>query len=128
MKRSFLNFISTLTISLILIFGLHLLILNYFNAPLFEAKIILAYVVNYLLALGIYFLLFTFRIKLKNQLGFLFMVGSFLKFIVFFILFYHSYKADGVIDKQEFSAFFVPYITCLIIETLALVNLLKKLN
>ena len=128
MKRSPLNFISTLTISLIPIFGLHLLILNYFKTSLFEAKIILAYVVNYLLALGIYFLLFTFRIKLKNQLGFLFMVGSFLKFIVFFILFYHSYKADGVIDKQEFSAFFVPYITCLIIETLALVNLLKKLN
>lgn len=122
------RFIILLTASVVAIFILHLLLLSYYNLPLFENKIVLAYILNYLLALGIYILLYSYRIKLKNQLGFLFMAGSFFKFILFFIFFYPSYKIDGDINSLEFSSFFIPYIVCLLIETYSLVKLLQNLK
>jgi len=122
------RFIILLTTIVAVVFILHILVLNYSNLPLFDNKIILAYLLNYLLALSIYFLLYSFRFKLKNQLGFLFMGGSFLKFILFFIFFYPSYKSDGNINTLEFASFFLPYLICLIIETSALVKLLKNLK
>ena len=122
------RFIILLTSSLAIIFALHLLFLHYNSLPLFDNKIVLAYILNYILALIIYILLYLFRVKLKNQLGFLFMAGSFLKFIFFFLFFFASYKADGNISKLEFSSFFLPYVICLITETVALVKLLKNLT
>lgn len=122
------RFIILLTTIVTAVFILHILVLNYSNLPLFDNKIFLAYLLNYLLALGIYFLLYFYRIKLKNQLGFLFMGGSFLKFILFFIFFYPSYKSDGNINTLEFFSFFLPYLICLTIETSALVKLLKNLK
>lgn len=102
------RFIIILTTIVAAVFLLHILVLNFNNLPLFDNKIILAYLLNYLLAIGIYFLLFYFRIKLKDQLGFLFMGGSFLKFILFFVFFYPSYKSDGNINTLEFGSFFFP--------------------
>ncbi|MCF6347779.1 MAG: DUF6168 family protein [Flavobacteriaceae bacterium] len=121
-------FIILLTVCVTVIFGLHILYLHFNHLPLFDHKIIPAYIMNYGLALGVYILLYSFRIKLKTQLGFLFIAGSFLKFILFFLFFYSSYKADGDISTLEFSSFFLPYAVCLIIETAALVKLLKNLT
>ncbi len=117
-----------LSISIIIFFGIHLLVLRYINSPLFAHKIVLAYTMNYFLAIGVYMFLYVFREKFKAQLGYLFMAGSFMKFILFFILFYTSYKADGDINTLEFTSFFVPYTICLVIETYSLVNLLNNLK
>jgi len=128
MNQSLLNFSVKLIFILALVFGVHLLALNYLEYPLFENKIILAYVINIVLAILIYTFLFKMKSKYKEQLGFLFIGGSFLKFAVFFILFYGSYKADGMISKPEFAAFFIPYVLCLIIETTSLAKWLNKLE
>lgn len=128
MNQSLLNFSVKLIFILALAFGVHLLALNYLEYPLFENKIILAYVINIVLAILIYTFLFKMKSKYKEQLGFLFIGGSFLKFAVFFILFYGAYKADGVINKPEFAAFFIPYVLCLIIETTSLAKWLNKLE
>ena len=93
-----------------------------------ENKIVLAYLVNFTLAILIYAFLLKMKEKYKEQLGFLFIGGSILKFVAFFIFFYGSYKMDGTISKLEFAAFFTPYILCLIIETTALVKLLNNLK
>lgn len=111
------KFISILFASLSFSFGLHLLALHYLGLPLYENKIVLSYLTNFFLASAIFYALFHFREKLKNAIGFLFMGGSFLKFIVFFIIFYPTYKSDGAIQKIEFAAFFVPYAIALILET-----------
>ena len=66
--------------------------------------------------------------ELKTQLGFLFMVGSALKFAVFFIVFQPIYKQDGEVSSLEFLAFFIPYTLCLIFETFSLSKLLNKLD
>ncbi len=128
MNNPLIRFFILLTSFVIVVFGIHVLFLNLNSLPIFNNKIIFAYLLNYLLALGVYLLLYTLRVKLKTQLGFLFMAGSFLKFILFFLFFYSSYKADGSINSLEFSAFFIPYILCLVIETFSLVNLLNNLK
>jgi len=128
MQHPLKQFLFILTSIITTVFLLHISILYSYDLPLFDHKIVLAYVLNYALAIGIYYLLFYFRIKLKEQLGFLFMGGSFLKFILFFVFFYPSYKSDGNINTLEFSSFFLPYIICLILETFSLVKLLKNLK
>ena len=110
------------------IFGIHLLVLNYFNKALFDAMLVEAYVANVLLALVIYFFLYRFRIRFKNQLGFLFLIGSLLKFVIFFMLFYNEYQEDSLITPQEFSAFFVPYTLTLVVEVFSLSKWMNKLE
>jgi len=76
----------------------------------------------------IYLTLFLLKNKLKNQIGFLFIAGSLIKFIVFFILFYPSYKQDGIMERVEFFAFFVPYLLALIVETVFIFKMLKEID
>ena len=124
--NSFSKFSISLLLVLALAFAIHLFILNLFDLPLFENRIILAYVLNYLLALGIYLSLFLLKRKMSEQLGFLYMGGSFIKFLFFFIFFYPYYKLDGGLDSLEFAAFFIPYLISLIFETLGVIEFLKK--
>lgn len=120
------SFSLKLFIGLGIVFGIHLFILNQLNIPLFDNLIVAAYVVNYFLALIIFTILYFLRIKYEHILGFVFMAGSLFKFAVFFVFFYPSYRMDGEILRVESTAFLIPYISCLIIETYYLVKLLNK--
>ncbi len=120
------KFIITLFASLAIVFALHVTVLHFKEQPPFQDKIIEAYVVNFLMATGIYIGLFLFRKKYAEQLGFLYLGGSFIKFILFFIFFYPFYKADGQLTTSEFMAFFIPYAISLIFETLGVIKFLKK--
>lgn len=122
------QFILLLALSLVLAFGLHLGLLSNSGLPLYDNLIVLSYVVNAVLAAAIFGLLYRFRIRLKNNIGFLFMGGSLIKFAVFFLLFYPTYKADGDISSVEFAAFFAPYAIALFLETYFTSQMLKKLE
>ena len=128
MQKPVFNFITILLAILGAVFGLHLLVLKTQELPLFDNKIVLSYLLNAFLAIAIFIALFKLKERLKNQIGFLFLFGSALKFALFFILFYPSYKADGVTDKLEFVAFFIPYAICLILETAYLSKMLNKMS
>ena len=52
---------------------------------------------------------------------------SLFKFILFFVLFYPAYKADGVVEKMEVLTFFIPYFVGLSLETGILVQKLNKI-
>ncbi len=121
------QFLALLIISLGLAFVLHITVLHSKGLPQFDNLIVLSYVVNCILAAAIFIVLYIFKAKLKNQIGFLFMGGSFLKFVFFFILFYPAYKADGEMGRLEFAAFFIPYGISLILETVYTAKMLKKL-
>ena len=123
---SILKFTSLLFVSLSLVFLLHISFLHFQDQALFQNKIIEAYLFNFLMATGIYIGLYLFRKKYKEQLGFLYLGGSFIKFIVFFIIFYPPYKLDGQMSSLEFAAFFTPYAISLIFETLGVIKFLKK--
>ena len=120
------KFSSTLFISLVITFLIHLFVLHLLDKTLFDNRITAAYLVNFLLAVIIYFTLYRLKKKYLEQLGFIFMFGSMLKFLVFFIFFYPAYKNDGDIQPIEFLTFFIPYAISLIFETLGVIRFLKK--
>ena len=128
MKNRFISFTIKIIVTIIATFAIHLLVLKFLELPLLENKIVLSYILNATLAIAIFGLLFKYRKKVKDNIGFLFLAGSFLKFIAFFILIYPSYKADGDTSKLEFAAFFVPYLICLFIETSSLVKWLNEIK
>ncbi|ULC59775.1 hypothetical protein MBM09_02070 [Flaviramulus sp. BrNp1-15] len=128
MSNPFLSFSIKAILVLAIVFGIHLAILNILNLPMFENRIVLSYVVNLILIIVIFGALYLLKEKYKSQLGFLFLAGSFLKFAIFFILFYPFYKIDNVITKLEFAAFFVPYVVGLILESVSLSKWLNKLD
>ena len=126
MNKLVIRFLTTLLLSISIIFILYSFFLNYQNLSIYSNKTILAYIVNIVLATVIFLFLYFFRKKYRDQLGFLYMAGSLLKFTVFFILFYPSYKSDGIITKYEFTAFFIPYTISLLVETFYLIKLLNS--
>ena len=128
MKNLFLSFTIKTTSLLAVVFCFHIGVLKMLKLPLFDDKIILSYIVNTALVITIFGVLYLLREKYKAQLGFVFLIGSFLKFAVFFIIFYPIYKHDGQITKLEFAAFFIPYALGLIIETFSLTKWLNKLD
>ena len=124
--RVFLKFSLKLIIVLSVVFGIHIFVLDQLGLPLFDNRIIAAYIINCALALLIYLSLLLLKNKMSEQLGFLYMAGSFIKFLFFFIFFYPFYKLDGGLDSYEFAAFFIPYVISLIFETLGVIEFLKK--
>jgi len=90
--------------------------------------VLLGYVINFAMALGIYSVLLYFSEKKNKNLGFLFMFGSTLKFVIYFLIFDPIFMLDGKLTKVEFFIFFVPYFTCLLVETFALIKLLREID
>ncbi|MET1258493.1 DUF6168 family protein [Flagellimonas sp. DF-77] len=117
-----------LAIALGAVFAIHVFVLRSLGHPMFDHLIVRSYGVNFMLAVVIYAVLYRFRLKLKNQIGFLFMAGSFLKFALFFLIFYPVYKADGVMQRSEFAAFFIPYAVSLVLETYFTSKMLQDLE
>ena len=124
--NDFLKFSLFLLAILLAALALHIYVLKGLGLPMWDNKILLAYSVNYILAIAIYGALYLLQEKMTSQLGFLYMGGSLLKFLFFFILFYPSYKLDGDMSNAEFAAFFIPYSISLILETSGIIKFLKK--
>ena len=115
-----------LIVVLAIVFGIHLFILNQLHFQLYDNLIVRAYIVNLILAILIYLSLYLLRIKHEHLLGFIFMGGSLLKFIVFFIFFYPIYREDGEVTRIEATSFLIPYLTSLVVETYYLIRLLNN--
>ena len=58
--------------------------------------------------------------------GYVFLGGSMLKFLVFFLFFYPNFTVDDELSRVEFSVFFVPYIVTLSITVVASARILNK--
>ena len=84
-----------------------------------------SYVLNAIMALIVFLAIYIFRNKYRDLLGFFFLGGSLLKFALFFIFLYPAFNQDGVLERLEFLAFFVPYGYALALETFFLVKLLN---
>ncbi len=114
MNKSFIK----LGIALIIVLILHVFYYMYQEIPLGSHRLFLAYGINYVAVIAL--LLFLNKIKslVANSLGFVFLIGSFIKIALYFLLFQPHYKADETVTKLEFFTFFIPYFVCLIGETL----------
>ena len=109
-------------------FALHCLLRGYSGLAPLGDLLPVSYPVNFGLAFAIVWLLFTYRKKMRQQIGFLFIAGSLLKFAVFFAVFYPFFRADGTIGRSEFASFFVPYVLALFLETIFTAKLLRELE
>lgn len=85
-----------------------------------------SYIVNHTLAAVIFTFLFRWRQRHIEKLGFLFMAGTGLKFLTFFIVFYPSFRADGEFTQAEFLLFFIPYALSTLVETVFLARILNR--
>ncbi len=127
MKKKLLFFGLKLSISLIIAFLLQSIVFNKLGVTYSFDLLLSSYIVNFFLAFLIVGAILLYINKLKSYIGFLFMLGSFIKFGVFFIFFYPIFKEDGIISSFEFSLFFIPYMICLLYETFSLTSILNKM-
>jgi hypothetical protein len=126
-KRPIFSFTWALVVVLSVSFGLHFWFLESLQLDSEKAFLIPAYLTNFVLALIITIGLYLLRERQANNLGFIFMGSSFIKFAVFFIFFYPTFNNDGGVSHIDFGLFFIPYATSLTIETTFLVRILSKM-
>ncbi|MBL6670350.1 MAG: hypothetical protein ISP63_00295 [Flavobacteriaceae bacterium] len=88
--------------------------------------VIRCYVLNTLLAALIHFVILRLRDRHSEKLGFLFLIGSSLKFLFFFLFIYPVFNADGDLSSMEFATFFIPYSLTTAVETVVLVQQLNR--
>jgi len=126
MTKSIIKFAILLVLLLGIVFGIHIAVLDFLSLPLFENKIIDSYFVNFFLTIFIFVGLMKFKDKFAESLGYIFFIGSFIKFIVFFILIYPSFNENGDVSKLEFTSFFISYAFSLFFEVLFSIKILNK--
>ena len=126
MNKPIIGFLIKLLVALSVVFGIHITILHFLKLPLFDNLIVFSYLINGILAIIIFVVLYKLRIKYLDLLGFIYMGGSFLKFGVYFIFFNPTFKESGIINNLEATSFLAPYLLCLIIETYYLIKLLNN--
>lgn len=98
-----------------------------FHKMLFQPDLLLkTYFLNAVAAMLVVNLAYFFRKTHREYIGFYFLFGTALKFFIYFTLVLPEFKQDGQQSQQEFFAFFLPYILALLVETTALIFLLKK--
>lgn len=85
----------------------------------------------YGLNIGLTFLLLGLLLKAFNRLShyvaWFFMLGSALKFILFFWLLWPLFYSDGTLDIFEKTTFLIPYGSSLLLETRILIQKLNKI-
>ena len=83
------------------------------------------YAINGSIAIFIYWTVFLLRYNSKEYLGYYFLLGTLVKFFVFFVFVLPIFKDDNIVSKTEFFTFFIPYFLSLIVETKSLISLLN---
>ncbi|RMA65956.1 DUF6168 family protein [Ulvibacter antarcticus] len=126
MKKQRNAFIILLFLVIVLVFGVHLFILWTLELNLLDNRILLSYVLNYALAVIVLLVIQSHLNKQSLNTGFIFMAGSGVKFLIFFLIFYPFYQKDEIMQTAEFAAFFTPYAVCLILEVIYLSKLLNN--
>ena len=75
------------------------------------------YLINASIAIFVYWTVFLLRNNSKGYLGYYFLLGTFIKFLFFFIFVLPIFKDDNIVSKTEFFTFFIPYFLSLMVET-----------
>ncbi|MDG1571449.1 DUF6168 family protein [Robiginitalea sp. M366] len=129
MKVGFLSrFFGVLLLAMGLVLAGHAFIRAQMGLPALGDLLPRSYTVNFVLAFGIVAVLYVFRQRASHYLGFLFIGGSLLKFLAFFLLIYPELHADDTLSRAEFFSFFAPYLTALVLEVVFASGLLRQLE
>ena len=91
-----------------------------------SSNLLFFYAINSSIAIFIYWIAFLFRNNSNGYLGYYFLLGTFIKFFVFFVFVLPIFKDDDIVSKTEFFTFFIPYFLSLSVETKSLISLLNS--
>lgn len=120
------RFAISLAVILLVFFGLHIWVLQELDKIFTISKIGICYTINFIIALAIFKLFSIFINKKSELLGFIFLIGSLFKFIIYFAILRPIIQNNGSLTKIEFSFFFLPYAICLILEIFYLVKAINS--
>lgn len=91
-----------------------------------EATMYKSYLVNLFLGILVFVVIEFLKKSHTNILGFIFLAGSLLKFLIYFIYIYPLLIETGELTKPKFFVFFIPYSICLVVEIIFLVRLMNN--
>ena len=111
---------------LLVVFFVHINTLHFLNHDLFANRIITSYLGNFAFTVVIFTYIYKNKEKKTESLGFLFLGGSMVKFLLFFIFINPFFIQDGFVSRVEFFSFFIPYAVALVVETQQLIKELNK--
>ncbi len=119
MIKKILRFVVLLAVVLLVAFLLH----SYFYKT-YKTVLKASYLGNFLMTVFVFTLLNVASKRLFNQLGFLFLGGTFLKFILFFTVLKPYFNT---VENQNvaFVLFFIPYTIASVLEVIYLIKLLN---
>ena len=123
--KALVRFVLILASILLVVFFVHISTLHFLNLDLFANRIITSYVGNFAFTVVIFTYIYQNKEKKTESLGFLFLGGSMVKFLLFFIFLNPFFMQDGLVSRVEFFSFFIPYVVALVVET---EQLIKELN
>ncbi|WP_299186285.1 DUF6168 family protein [uncultured Aquimarina sp.] len=113
MIKNLLSFLSIFLLVLLVVYGVHIGVVNFFSINNDPTIINLSYIFNAVYTIILITTILILRKKFKDQIGFIFLAGSFIKLGVFVAI----TKLNGIVmDKSVFLDFFTPYVISLILE------------
>lgn len=106
-------------------YGLHFAALSFLKTEISLELVNFAYKFN----IGISLLFTSTTIlmsdKLKDQLGFIFLISGAVKIGIYIFLINSS---EHTLDKSVFLHFFIPYVVCVVVEILYIIKILNRTN
>lgn len=108
------------------LFWLHTFAINQLGYTVQDELLRSCYLFNTLIALGFFLLLLLVSKQDPSVLGWVFLLTTGLKFLLFLTLIYPSFQADGLSPKQEFLTFFIPYAAATTLEIHQLIKILNR--
>lgn len=125
MIQDLLRFLLLFVMILVGSYFIHTATLNYFSLNSNTSIINISYVFNGVFAVILILGVILIRTKFKDQIGFIFLAGSFIKLVVFVGM---TKLMDIEINKTIFLDFFIPYAICLILEVYYISKILKQIK
>lgn len=110
------------------LFWLHTFAINQLGLSVQDEHLRACYLFNTVIALVFLFFLFFVSKHDPTILGWVFLLSSGLKFLLFFALIYPSFQATGLSPNQDFLTFFIPYAAALTLEIYQLIKILNREN
>jgi len=123
MFRSLGKFLGLFLIILTVSYFAHTYIINYFSID--SNLLEFSYLFNSIYTIVLTSVIILLSTKLKDQLGFVFLAGSFMKIGVFLAI---SFSNNLEIEKNVFFDFFIPYVISLILEVYYISKILNAIK
>lgn len=107
-------------------FWVHSLLVERLAHPLPQDLLILCYVFNGIIAMAFLYLLLLVSRYEPPILGWVYLLTSGLKFLLFYAFIYPNFQDDELIHKQQLLTFFIPYSVALFLEIYQLIKILNR--